>query len=112
MELYERLAAGIERLPAMRIHGITARVAFERRTPTAAITIEGVGPRAAAEALGREGITTWDGDFYATGLVERLGLAPTGGLLRIGLAHYNTADEVDRLLAALERVATGVASVR
>jgi cysteine desulfurase family protein (TIGR01976 family) len=112
MELYERLAAGIEGLPAMRIHGITARVAFERRTPTAAITIEGVGPRAAAEALGREGITTWDGDFYATGLVERLGLAPTGGLLRIGLAHYNTADEVDRLLAALERVATGVASVR
>jgi cysteine desulfurase family protein (TIGR01976 family) len=112
MELYERLAAGIERLPAMRIHGITERAAFERRTPTAAITIEGVAPRAAAEALGREGITTWDGDFYATGLVERLGLAPTGGLLRIGLAHYNTADEVDRLLEALERVATGVAAAR
>jgi selenocysteine lyase/cysteine desulfurase len=110
MELYERLAAGIEGLPAMRIHGITARAAFERRTPTAAITIEGVGPRAAAEALGREGITTWDGDFYATGLIERLGLAASGGVLRIGLVHYNTAEEIDRLLASLERIAAGTPS--
>ena len=47
----------------------------------------------------------WDGDFYATGLIERLGKADVGGVLRIGLVHYNTAAEVDRTLEALERLA-------
>ena len=113
MELYERLVDGIEAIRGIRIHGITDRAQFDRRVPTLALTIDGVTPRAAAEALGRDGIATWDGDFYATGLVERLGLAGTGGLLRVGLVHYNTADEVDRLLESLDRVASGaVASVR
>jgi len=107
MELYGRLADGLEAIPGIRIHGITDRGQFDRRVPTAALTIDGVHPRAAAEALGRDGIATWDGDFYATGLVERLGLAESGGLLRIGLVHYNTADEVDRLLESLERIASG-----
>ena len=62
-------------------------------------------PRAAAEELGRRGIATWDGDFYAPALVERLGLAESGGLLRIGIVHYNTAAEVDCLLGALESIA-------
>jgi cysteine desulfurase family protein (TIGR01976 family) len=106
MELYGRLADGLEAIPGIRIHGITDRGQFDRRVPTAALTIDGVHPRAAAEALGRDGIATWDGDFYATGLVERLGLAESGGLLRIGLVHYNTADEVDRLLESLERIAS------
>ncbi len=108
MELYGRLAGGVEALPGVRVHGITDLARFADRTPTAALTIDGVAPRAAAEALGRAGIATWDGDFYATGLIERLGLAASGGVLRIGLTHYNTADEVDRLLAALERIAGGV----
>ncbi len=68
--------------------------------------VDGVSPRAAAEALGQQGIATWDGDFYATGLIERLGLAPDG-VLRIGLTHYNTAAEVDRLLEALRSLAAG-----
>ena len=106
MELYGRLADGLEAIPGIRIHGITDRGQFDRRVPTAALTIDGVHPRTAAEALGRDGIATWDGDFYATGLVERLGLAESGGLLRIGLVHYNTADEVDRLLDSLERIAS------
>jgi cysteine desulfurase family protein (TIGR01976 family) len=108
MELYGRLADGVEALPGVRVHGITDPARFPDRTPTAALTIDGVPPRAAAEALGRAGIATWDGDFYATGLIERLGLAASGGVLRIGLTHYNTADEVDRLLAALERIAGGI----
>jgi cysteine desulfurase family protein (TIGR01976 family) len=110
MDLYERLADGIDALPHMRVLGITERGQFDRRTPTAAVTIDGVAPRAAAEALGRDGIATWDGDFYATGLIERLGLAEKGGVLRIGLVHYNTAEEVDRLLEALERIAAGAAA--
>jgi cysteine desulfurase family protein (TIGR01976 family) len=112
MDVYGRLAAGIEAIPGMRVLGITDRAAFDRRTPTAAVTIDGVRPRAVAEALGRQGIATWDGDFYATGLIERLGYADAGGVLRIGLVHYNTADEVDRLLEALERIAADEATVR
>jgi selenocysteine lyase/cysteine desulfurase len=107
MELYDRLADGLDAIRGIRIHGITDHGQFDRRAPTAALTIDGVHPRAAAEALGRDGIATWDGDFYATDLVKRLGLAESGGLLRIGIVHYNTADEVDRLLESLERIASG-----
>src|SRR2546423_5623117 len=109
MELFRRLAAGLVTLPGVRVHGITDPSRFDDRTPTAALTIEGVAPRAAAEALGRQGIAAWDGDFYATGLIERLGLATRGGVLRIGLTHYNTAAEGDRLLEALAGVPPGAA---
>jgi cysteine desulfurase family protein (TIGR01976 family) len=105
MGLYGRLADGLAALPGVRIHGITDAARFDERTPTAALTIDGVAPRAAAEALGRQGIAAWDGDFYATGLIERLSLATLGGVLRIGLTHYNTAAEVHRLLEALGGIA-------
>ena len=105
MTLYERLASGLEAIDGVRLYGITDHARFDDRTPTAALTIDGVSPRAAAHALGRQGIALWDGDFYATGIVERLGLARRGGLLRIGLMHYNTAGEVDRLLEAIAGIA-------
>jgi selenocysteine lyase/cysteine desulfurase len=106
MELFERLLAGLEAIPGVRIWGVTDRdrLAAER-TPTAAITLDACSPRAAAEALGRQAITTWDGDFYAQALIERLGLFEAGGVLRIGISHYNTAAEIDRLLAALREIA-------
>ena len=69
------------------------------------VSIDGVHPRAAAEALARDGIYAWDGDFYATGLIERLGKAEGGGILRLGLVHYNTAAEVDRTLESVARIA-------
>jgi len=105
MGLFGELLDGLERVPRSRVWGIRDRSRFDQRTPTAAVTIEGRSPRHLAEALGERGITTWDGDFYATGLIERLGLSETGGVLRIGLAHYNTADEVQRLVDALEEIA-------
>lgn len=107
MELYTRLADGLEAIPRVRLYGITDRERFADRTPTAALTLRDVAPRAAAEALAGEGIAVWDGDFYATGLIERLDLASAGGVVRIGLTHYNTAAEVDRLVAALGRIAAG-----
>jgi selenocysteine lyase/cysteine desulfurase len=58
-------------------------------------------PREIAETLGARGIFVWDGNFYALALTERLGLEPAGGLLRVGLAHYNTTDEIDRLVEEL-----------
>ena len=106
LELYRHLADGLEAIPGLRLYGITDRARFDERTPTAALTLEGIAPRAVAEALADEGIAVWDGDFYATGLIERLGLAETGGVVRIGLTHYNTVAEVDRLVEALARVAT------
>jgi selenocysteine lyase/cysteine desulfurase len=105
MELYGRLVDGLEAIDGLRLYGITDRSRFADRTPTAALTIDGHAPRAISEALGRDGIATWDGDFYATGLIERLGLAPSGGVVRIGLTHYNTTEEVDRVVDSIARVA-------
>ena len=103
-ELVTRLIDGLEAIHGVTIHGITDRASFAARVPTVSVSIDGVHPRAAAEALGRQGIFTWDGDFYATGLIERLGKAESGGVLRLGLVHYNTAAEVDRTLEALARL--------
>ena len=105
MDLYRRLVDGLEAIDGLRLYGITDRSRFADRTPTAALTLEGHAPRAISEALGRDGIATWDGDFYATGLIDRLGLARSGGVVRIGLTHYNTAEEVDRVVASIARVA-------
>ncbi len=105
LELYRYLAGRLAEVDGVHILGLTADAEMERRTPTAAITIRGVTPHAAAEQLGKVGIAVWDGDFYATGLIERLGLAPDG-VVRIGLTHYNTRAEVDRLVMELARIST------
>jgi selenocysteine lyase/cysteine desulfurase len=104
-DLVGRLIAGLQAIANITVHGITDRARAAERVPTVSISIEGVAPRAAAEALGRRGINVWDGDFYATGLIERLGKADAGGVLRIGLVHYNTVTEVDRTLEAIEGLA-------
>ncbi len=110
LALYRRLADGLETIPGLSLYGITDRTRFDERTPTAAIRLEGIAPRDVATALGDEGIAVWDGDFYATGLIDRLGLADSGGVVRIGLTHYNTAGEVDRLVDALRRIAAGAST--
>ena len=105
--LVGRLIAGLAAIPGVTIHGITDPSRATERVPTVSVSLDGVAPRAAAEDLGRQGIFVWDGDFYATGLIERLGKAETGGVLRLGLVHYNTAAEVDRTLVALEQLGAG-----
>lgn len=105
MALYRRLHDGLTAIDGVRLFGITDPARFEHRTPTAALVVDAVPSHDVAVALGREGIAVWDGDFYATGLIERLGFANSGGIVRIGLTHYNTAAEVDRLLEVLGRVA-------
>jgi selenocysteine lyase/cysteine desulfurase len=72
--------------------------------PTFSFTLEGWTPRAIAEALAGENINVWDGNFYALAVTERLGLEERGGLLRVGLAHYNTQGEIDRLVTAISKV--------
>jgi cysteine desulfurase family protein (TIGR01976 family) len=105
-ELVRRLISGLQAIPRVTIHGITDPERAAERVPTVSISVDGLAPRAAAGALAREGIYAWDGDFYATGLIERLGKAEIGGVLRLGLVHYNTPGEVDRTLEALERLAS------
>ena len=105
--LVTRFIDGLDAIVGVTIHGISDRRQFSSRVPTVAVSIAGVHPRAAAETLGRRGIYAWDGDFYATGLIERLGKAEGGGILRLGLVHYNTAAEVDRTVDAVARLASG-----
>ena len=103
--LAERMIAGLREIDGLRVFGVTDPSRFDRRTPTFAVTFDGVTPRRAAERLGHSGIFAWDGDFYAQALIERLGQFERGGVLRLGLVHYNTADEVDRVLAELRSIA-------
>ena len=69
--------------------------------PTVSFTIEGHQPQTVAEQLGKDGIYVWDGNFYALAVTERLELEGSGGLIRVGLVHYNTDGEIDRLTASL-----------
>jgi cysteine desulfurase family protein (TIGR01976 family) len=105
--LARRLLDGLGAISGVTIHGIVDPARAVERVPTVSISIDGTHPRAAAEGMARDGIFVWDGDFYATGLIERLGRAADGGVLRLGLVHYNTAAEVDRALEAVEGLATG-----
>ena len=73
----------------------------ERSTPTLSFTVAGMRPRQVAAELARAGICAWDGDYYARELFDALGVNETGGAVRLGLMHYNTADEVGRLIDAV-----------
>ncbi len=105
MTLFLRLAEGLacdSRFAIFRHQRpkALARSLLDRLRSPRAIT----SPAEVAAFLGERGIFTWDGNYYALNLTERLGVEANGGLLRIGLVHYNTAEEVDRLLAALREI--------
>jgi cysteine desulfurase family protein (TIGR01976 family) len=102
--LAERLIRGLQDLPGSRLYGISDPARFNQRCPTIAVRIQGHTPLQVATRLGERGFFTWDGNYYALNLTERLDVERQGGFLRIGLVHYNTAEEVDRLLAALREI--------
>ena len=106
-ELAARLLTGLATIPGAHVYGLTAPDDLPRRVPTVMLTVAGHTPRELAEGLAARGIFAWDGNYYALNLMERLGLEPSGGALRIGLAHYNTAAEVDRIVAALRDFTQG-----
>ncbi|MGH9729909.1 MAG: cysteine desulfurase-like protein [Candidatus Acidiferrales bacterium] len=105
MNLAARMIRGLIEIPGLRFYGICDPARFAERVPTVSVTIANSKPVEAAKFLGDRGIFTWDGNYYALNLTERLGVEKDGGLLRIGLVHYNTGEEVDRLLAALREFA-------
>ena len=85
---------------AWQLHGIPT---MEGRVPTFAITNDTMSPQEAATRLGERGFAVWQGNYYAVEIMKRLGLDE--GAVRIGIVHYNTADEVERLLVALDELA-------
>jgi cysteine desulfurase family protein (TIGR01976 family) len=99
--LLTKLVAGLQAIPGMKIYGIMDPKRFEERCATLSFRLGEHHPTEIAKFLGDRGIFTWDGNFYALNLSERLGVEEKGGVLRVGLVHYNTAEEVDRLLVAV-----------
>jgi len=102
--LAHRLLAGLAERPRFKVWGISDPAQLHRRAPTISITARDRTPQQIAEHLAAREIYVWNGNLYALGLSERLGLEEQGGFLRLGLVHYNTADEVDRLLGALDEL--------
>lgn len=104
--LMKKFIDGLLAVPGLKLYGITDPKRFDQRCPTMAVRIKGHTPLELATRLGERGFFTWDGNYYALNLTERLNVEKDGGFLRIGLAHYNTAEEVERLLAALGEIVT------
>ncbi|RJK94910.1 cysteine desulfurase-like protein [Vallicoccus soli] len=98
--LLDRLVAGLE-----GVEGVTTYGAALLRTPTVALRVAGRSPREVAEALAARGVAVGDGDFYARELVRALGLHGDGGVVRAGVVHYTSGDDVDRLLAGVAALA-------
>jgi cysteine desulfurase family protein (TIGR01976 family) len=103
--LLKRMMTGLQQIPGLKIYGITDPALFDQRCSTLAVRIDNHTPLELATKLGERGFFTWDGNYYALNLTEHLNVEKSGGFLRIGLVHYNTLEEVDRLLAALHEIA-------
>ena len=103
-ELAGRLLAGLAERTRFKVWGITEPSRLDQRVPTISITAADRSPTDIARHLAERDFYVWNGNMYALELSERLGLEDRGGLLRIGLVHYNTAEEVERLLRALDEL--------
>lgn len=106
LTLSRELIPKLMQIPGITIYGITAPESFRLRTPTVGMRMARYTPYQLSKALGERGIFTWNGNFYALNLTQRLGIESTGGLLRIGLVHYNTVEEVHHLLHTLHELAS------
>jgi selenocysteine lyase/cysteine desulfurase len=85
----------------VRLWGIADRARADERTPTFAIRVGSQHPAETAKSMAARGIFVWDGDYYAREVMTRLDLLDTGGAVRIGLCHYHTSDDVERILDGL-----------
>jgi cysteine desulfurase family protein (TIGR01976 family) len=104
-ELSRALIETLSGIPGLRIYGITDLRQLEQRVPTVSFRLEGMHPRQVAEALARENIYVWDGNYYALAVTDRLGVEASGGMVRVGAVHYNTLEEIARLGEALKKMA-------
>jgi selenocysteine lyase/cysteine desulfurase len=102
--LIEKLITGLQQIKGLRIYGITNPAQFTKRVPTVSFRLEGLTPHEVAEYLGQQGIFVWDGNYYALAVTERLDVEKKGGMVRVGLVHYNTVEEIERLLNELQNL--------
>ncbi|HLU10621.1 MAG TPA: aminotransferase class V-fold PLP-dependent enzyme, partial [Oceanobacillus sp.] len=102
-ELVAHLIEMLQGFPKIRIHGICDPQRLNERVPTVVFAMEGHTPLEIAEYLGKQHIYVWDGNYYAVEVMKTLGYEEHG-LVRIGLAHYNTHDEIERLETALRQL--------
>jgi cysteine desulfurase family protein (TIGR01976 family) len=100
-----KLIEGLKTFKGLTIRGITSANAMHRRVPTVSFTMDGRHPKALAQGFAADNIFVWSGHNYAIEPVSRMGLMEKGGVLRVGLAHYNTEEEVDAFLSSLTRQA-------
>jgi cysteine desulfurase family protein (TIGR01976 family) len=111
MKTYEQalsraLIEGLSAIKGLHIWGITDLDQLDRRVPTVSFTLDGWAPRDVAAELDKHGIYVWDGNYYALAVTERLGLEDKGGMVRVGAAHYNTLEEIAKLVEAVRALAT------
>lgn len=104
--LCRQLVDGLTAIKGVTVHGITDPTEMHDRVPTVCITVDGAHPDEVARSLAAQNIFVWSGHYYAVEVVKHLGLDKAGGMVRIGLAHYHTAAEVDRCLEAVEAAAS------
>ena len=101
LQLNSALLEGLSSVPGLHIRGITDAQKMGQRVPTFSFTLKGWNPLAVAEKLAQEHINVWDGNYYALEVIKRLGLEDSGGMVRVGLTHYNTFGEIEKLVGAL-----------
>jgi len=99
--LFYYMLAELKKISGLKVYGIIDVDKFDERCPTVAFTRDGHSPQEIASKLGEKDIFVWSGNYYALALTERLGVEDSGGMVRVGLAHYNTKEEVDRFLTIM-----------
>ncbi len=100
--VFSHLLDGLHSIKRVTVWGSQT---LDGRVPTAAFTIEGVHPAVAAQTLGDKGVAVWDGHNYAVEVVDQLGLADAGGVIRAGVVRYIERPDVDRLLTVVDELA-------
>jgi selenocysteine lyase/cysteine desulfurase len=104
LELGRALLSALSSIPGLRLYGLTDENRLQDRVATFSFRLKELPPRSVAEQLADEGIYVWDGNYYALNVSERLGVEETGGMVRVGAAHYNTLEEVEQLQEALMKI--------
>jgi cysteine desulfurase family protein (TIGR01976 family) len=107
LELSRALLSALEAIPGLHIYGLTDPQRLEDRVATFSFRLKDLHPRKVAEQLAKKGIYVWDGNYYALNITERLGVEDSGGMVRVGAAHYNTLEEVEHLEDALLKISVG-----
>ena len=105
-ELGRALLSALNAVPGLHLYGLTDPNRLQDRVATFSFRLKDMHPRVVAEKLAQEGIYVWDGNYYAVNVAERLGVEDSGGMVRVGAAHYNTLEEVARLKELLVKIAS------